>query len=53
MITTIQLINNFVKNSLWILSYQVEEKRIATNAKLAKFRINTRKSIRRLEHVRR
>ena len=50
---TIRSINNLVKNKLWVLSYQLEEKKIATNAHVAKLRTSTREAIRRLQHDRR
>ena len=42
-----------ISNKLWVLDYQIEEIRIATNAHLAKLRTTSKQAIRRLKHDRR
>ncbi len=50
---TFRFVNNKVTNCLWVLSYEIEEKRMATNAHLIKLKTNARQAVRRLKHDRR
>lgn len=49
----IRSIINHVENKLWVISYQLEDKKIVAYTHLAKLKTTTRQAIRRLHHGRR
>ncbi len=53
MINAIQTVKHFALYDTWVLRYQIEQKTISTNARIANIKTTTRQAIRRLQHGRR